>query len=105
MPPGFAHGNIFTEETIIQYLCTGEYNKDCEAGISPFAEDIDWSLSDNEIVFSYLKLYSDPSQPAELFNITEKDENGLTVEEWKNNPNSKKFMIPSLPYKTWLLKK
>src|SRR5262249_31441506 len=26
VPPGFAHGNFFTEETIIEYFCTGEYS-------------------------------------------------------------------------------
>jgi dTDP-4-dehydrorhamnose 3,5-epimerase len=44
VPPGFAHGNLFTSESTIEYLCSGEYSPEHEAGISPFAEDIDWSL-------------------------------------------------------------
>ena len=43
VPPGFAHGNFFTEESVIEYLCTGEYSQGNEAGISPVAEDINWS--------------------------------------------------------------
>ncbi|MCX7991290.1 MAG: dTDP-4-dehydrorhamnose 3,5-epimerase family protein, partial [Proteobacteria bacterium] len=46
IPPGFAHGNIFTEETMIEYFCTGWWSPQTEAGINPFAEDIDWSLCD-----------------------------------------------------------
>lgn len=46
IPPGFAHGNAFLEETYIEYLCTGEYSAEGEAAISPMADDIDWSQSD-----------------------------------------------------------
>ncbi len=41
VPPGFAHGNYFTEPTRIQYLCTGEWSPGCEAGISPLSGDLD----------------------------------------------------------------
>ena len=44
VPPGFAHGNLFTEDTLIEYFCSGEYSQGCEAGISPLSLDIDWSL-------------------------------------------------------------
>ena len=37
IPPGFAHGNYFTEDTTIEYICSGEYSPGCEAGISPLA--------------------------------------------------------------------
>ena len=49
VPPGFAHGNFFSETTLIEYFCTGEYSPGCEAGISPLADDIDWSLCDAEL--------------------------------------------------------
>src|SRR3989442_12162468 len=35
VPPGFAHGNMFVDDTLIEYLCSGEYSPGCEAGISP----------------------------------------------------------------------
>ena len=44
MPPGFAHGMLLVEDTLVEYLCSGEYNPKSEAGISPFSDDIDWSL-------------------------------------------------------------
>src|ERR1043166_2082030 len=47
IPPGFAHGNFFTEHSQIEYLCSGSYNGNCESGISPLSEDIDWSLCDS----------------------------------------------------------
>ena len=37
VPPGFAHGNFFSEKTIIEYMCTGQYSPGCEACISPFS--------------------------------------------------------------------
>ncbi len=46
VPPGFAHGNFFTEPSYIEYYCSGEYSPGCEAGISPLADDLDWSLCD-----------------------------------------------------------
>ncbi|MCA9876578.1 MAG: dTDP-4-dehydrorhamnose 3,5-epimerase family protein, partial [Thermomicrobiales bacterium] len=49
VPPGFAHGNTFTEDTVIEYLCSGEYSPGNEAGISPIAPDLDWSLCDPEL--------------------------------------------------------
>ena len=33
VPPGFAHGNLFLQETTIEYMCTGEYSQGYEAGI------------------------------------------------------------------------
>lgn len=45
IPPGFAHGNFFTQESTIEYMCSGEYSPDCEATISPLATDLDWSLA------------------------------------------------------------
>ena len=44
VPPGFAHGNTFPADTVIEYLCSGEYSPGNEAGISPVADDLDWSL-------------------------------------------------------------
>ena len=46
VPPGFAHGNVFLLDTTIEYFCSGEYNPECEASISPLADDLDWSLCD-----------------------------------------------------------
>ena len=37
VPPGFAHGNFFTESTVIEYLCTGEHSPGHEAAVSPLA--------------------------------------------------------------------
>jgi len=86
VPQGFAHGTIFLEDTIIQYLCSGHYSPHCESVISPFSNDIDWSLCDVEITKLFNKLRYDSEAK-----ITEKDRNGLTVENWKNNINSQFF--------------
>ena len=88
VPPGFAHGNYFPEETQIEYFCTGEYNPTCEAGISPLAEDIDWSLCDPTLkqLFDTLVPNSD--------NISDKDRAGLSVTQWSADPRAKHFPYP-----------
>ncbi|MDQ1265965.1 MAG: dTDP-4-dehydrorhamnose 3,5-epimerase, partial [Bacteroidota bacterium] len=49
VPPGFAHGNFFKMNTLIEYFCTSEYSPGCEASISPLSPDIDWSLCPPEL--------------------------------------------------------
>jgi dTDP-4-dehydrorhamnose 3,5-epimerase len=89
VPPGFAHGNIFPDETAIEYLCSGEHNPSCEAGISPLADDIDWTICDLRLRREATRL---------LFNnplITDKDRHALSVSGWKNDARSKRFMYAS----------
>jgi dTDP-4-dehydrorhamnose 3,5-epimerase len=85
VPVGFAHGNFFPEPTKIEYQCTGEYNPRCEAGISPLAPDLDWSLCDPE-----LKRLFD--QIAPLANLSDKDRKGLTLQQWTDDPRSGCFV-------------
>jgi dTDP-4-dehydrorhamnose 3,5-epimerase len=73
VPPGFTHGNFFPEDTTIEYFCSGEYSPGCEAGISPLAQDIDWSLCDKGLK----KLYDKIVPTSGL--ITDKDKNGFSV--------------------------
>jgi dTDP-4-dehydrorhamnose 3,5-epimerase len=86
VPPGFAHGNFFTEDTMIEYFCSGEYSPDCEAGISPLAEDIDWSLCDPELKEKFVDIA--PSTTL----ITDKDKNGLTLDAWLNDNRADNFI-------------
>lgn len=89
VPPGFAHGNFFPKETRIEYLCTGEYNPACEAGISPLAPDIDWSRCDPE-----LKRLFDSIVPTTKL-ISSKDKDGLSVAAWMADERSDHFKYPS----------
>ncbi len=85
VPPGFAHGNFYFEESKIEYFCSTEYAPEHEAGINPLADDIDWSLCDKEIKSSFNELNK------QGFIISEKDKNGLTIEEWKKDERSRNF--------------
>lgn len=87
VPPGFAHGNFFTGETTIEYLCSGEYNPQCEAGISLLAPDIDWSLCKPSLKEQFDRLALHPL-------ITEKDRNGFTLSSWIKDPRSDLFLFP-----------
>jgi len=91
IPPGFAHGNLFLEDTIIEYFCTGEYSQGCEAGISPLASDIDWSLCDTGLK----RIFDGVVRSAALI-ITDKDRNGLTVGQWLETPDADNFIYNSL---------
>jgi dTDP-4-dehydrorhamnose 3,5-epimerase len=90
VPPGFAHGNFFPVDTTIEYFCSGEYSPGCEAGISPLAEDIDWSLCDENLK----KLYDKLAPTTSL--ITDKDKNGFSVNGWKNDERSNNFIYGEL---------
>ena len=59
IPPGFALGIAFLEDTLIEYLCTGEYNPGCEAGLSPVAKDLDWTLCDPQLRDQVQQIASD----------------------------------------------
>ena len=86
IPPGFAHGNIFPEETMIEYFCSGEYSPGCEAGISPLAGDIDWTLCDTNLK----QLFDSIAHSTSL--ITDKDKNGFTLAAWMENKDSDNFI-------------
>jgi dTDP-4-dehydrorhamnose 3,5-epimerase len=91
VPPGFAHGNFFTEESLIEYFCSGEYSQGCEAGISPLSKDIDWSLCDPKLKEEFDKFVSD-----DKLLITDKDKDAHTLEEWKLKEDSDNFIYEKL---------
>jgi len=87
IPVGFAHGNYYLEETIIEYFCTSEYSPGCETGISPLSKDLDWSLCDKNIKSQFDQLIQ------EGLTISEKDQKGFALKEWEKNENAKRFVI------------
>ncbi|MGA2863532.1 MAG: dTDP-4-dehydrorhamnose 3,5-epimerase family protein [Verrucomicrobiota bacterium] len=90
VPPGFAHGNVFPEDSVIEYLCSGEYSQGCEAGISPYAEDIDWTLCAPALK----GLFDSMASATGL--VTEKDRNGFTLKKWLSDERSNHFSLQSL---------
>lgn len=90
VPPGFAHGNYFTEETTIQYFCTGEYSPGCEGGVSPLADDLDWSLCDVELRREFDELLERGAV------ISEKDRAAGSVEDWEDDDRSGIFRYAEL---------
>lgn len=87
VPPGFAHGNLFLADTRIEYMCTGEYSQGYEAGICPFAEDIDWSLGDPALL-SLFRAYDNKRAI-----ISDKDRDSQNLEQWFADPRSTIFTI------------
>lgn len=90
VPAGFAHGNYFRKETTIEYFCSGEYSPGCEAGISPLAPDLDWSLCEPKLRTEFVEMKS-----GQLI-ITDKDKNGLALREWIDDSRSENFIYNKL---------
>jgi dTDP-4-dehydrorhamnose 3,5-epimerase len=86
VPPGFAHGNFFLQDTTIEYFCSGQYSPTCEAGISPLATDIDWSLSDRRLKEAFDEIVDTPAL------MTDKDRNALSVAAWTADGRSDQFV-------------
>jgi dTDP-4-dehydrorhamnose 3,5-epimerase len=89
VPPGFAHGNYFLEETTIEYLCSGEYSQGCEAGISPLSSDLSWDLCDPSLYNQFKMLIPD-------LIISDKDKSGISLTDWTNDPRSDNFIYGNL---------
>lgn len=85
VPPGFAHGNFFTEPSRIEYLCSGEYNPACESGLSPMAGDLDWSSCDPPLKAEYDHLLA--NGPI----INDKDRSAVTLTAWMADERSRAF--------------
>jgi dTDP-4-dehydrorhamnose 3,5-epimerase len=86
VPPGFAHGNFFTETSRIEYLCSGEYSPTTEAGLSPLTPDLDWSLCDPALAAEFRALVA--SGPI----LSDKDRGGLTLAQWQGDERSQQFI-------------
>lgn len=87
VPPGFAHGNYYTEASSIEYLCTGEYNPSAEAGISLCAGDLDWSLCDPLLKREFDSVLASPGAK-----MSEKDRDAFSMVEWLRDSRSAMFL-------------
>lgn len=90
IPPGFAHGNFFTENTIIEYFCSGEYSPGCEGCISPVAQDIDWSLCDANLKRLFDEVIAKPHF------MSDKDRDGFSITDWVRDRRSDNFIYEQL---------
>jgi dTDP-4-dehydrorhamnose 3,5-epimerase len=90
VPPGFAHGNTFTEDTVIEYFCSGEYSPGCEAGISPVAGDLDWSLCEPDL----RDLFQSIAGSTAL--MTDKDRDAFSLRAWTDDGRSENFLYDDL---------
>ena len=85
VPPGFAHGFFCTTDGILEYLCSGEYSPGNEAGISPMAPDLDWSLCDRALKGAFDEIVA--GEPI----LSEKDRDALSLNGWLADERSTHF--------------
>ena len=89
VPPGFAHGILTLDKSLIEYLCTGEYSQGCEACITLMDKQINWK-------FFTIMQGLNSFHTLKKFVMSEKDSNGLTLEEWLAKPESENFVYGQL---------
>lgn len=87
VPPGFAHGNFYTQDSHIEYFCSGQYSPECEAAVSPVAGDLDWSLFPGELKKEFDGILS--GNPL----MTNKDRYGYSLAAWLENSDSDNFVF------------
>lgn len=87
VPPGFAHGNFFSMESRIEYLCSGEYSPGCEAAVTPLATDIDWSLCDAALKAEFDGLLA--AGPL----MSDKDRIAPELSAWQADERSRHFVF------------
>jgi dTDP-4-dehydrorhamnose 3,5-epimerase len=92
VPPGFAHGNYFTEETLIEYFCSGEYSPGNEGAVSPLADDLDWSLCEPALRDEFRALVESDAV------LSEKDRNAGSLAAWRDDGRSANFRYSELAY-------
>lgn len=86
LPKGFAHGVFTPVDSILEYMCTGQWSPNCETAISIFSEDIDWSFCDENMTDIFQKTMNG-------FNlISEKDRNGKNLSQWLEMKESDLFI-------------
>ena len=90
VPPGFAHGNYFSEASQIEYLCTGEYSPGCEGCVSPLAPDLDWSLAPTDLQ----KEFRDLQQRGPT--ISDKDRDAVSFKSWVTDPRADNFQYAAM---------
>jgi dTDP-4-dehydrorhamnose 3,5-epimerase len=86
VPPGFAHGNYYPRESHIEYFCSGEYSAGCEAAISPFSTDLDWSLCNPA-----LKKQFDDTVAAGAI-VSDKDKQAQSLAQWQADQRAQNFV-------------
>jgi dTDP-4-dehydrorhamnose 3,5-epimerase len=86
VPSGFAHGFYANENSIVEYLCTGQWSPGNEYTINIQDNDIDWTLCDAETTSEFNDLLS-----KNMLIISDKDRAGASLEAWYNHPKSKLF--------------
>ena len=87
LPPGFAHGAMFPEDSRIEYLCSGEYNPACEAAISALSPDLDWSLCDPALKQEF------EEQVQGGVRMSAKDRDAPSLTTWQGDPRAAEFLF------------
>ena len=87
VPSGFAHGTLLTKTSLVEYFCTGGYNADCEAGISPLDnENFNWTLCEYDLMNEFKNIVQNSPY------LTDKDKQNPSLRAWQKNKNAKEFI-------------
>jgi dTDP-4-dehydrorhamnose 3,5-epimerase len=82
LPPGLAHGNLYLEDSAIEYFCDAFYNPAGEVGINPLDPDLDFGDCPPPLREAYLRL------SAQGPILSDRDRAGLSLAEWRLDPRA-----------------
>lgn len=84
IPFGFAHGIVALEESHIQYFQTGYWSSKGETCINFMDAAIDWFHVHPDLMAKIMGI-------KEYGLISEKDQQGISLEAWRNNPLAQQY--------------
>lgn len=84
LPAGIAHGCVFLQNSYIEYYCDNAYNPQTQGTITAESAGIDWSLMDQNLKRQVDGVLKNPI-------ISDKDKNGLSLDQWSKTPESELF--------------
>ena len=82
LPPGLAHGNLYLEESAIEYFCDARYNPSGEVGVNPFDPDLDFGACPADLRTAYEAILKDGPI------LSERDLAGLSLAKWRDDPRA-----------------
>jgi dTDP-4-dehydrorhamnose 3,5-epimerase len=83
LPSGLAHGNVYLEDSAIEYLCDASYNPSGEVGISPLDPALDLSACPSDLKRAYEAVLDDGPI------LSDRDRAGLSLERWRRDPRAR----------------
>jgi dTDP-4-dehydrorhamnose 3,5-epimerase len=82
LPPGLAHGNLYLEDSAIEYFCDACYNPAGEVGVNPLDPELDPGDCPDALRAAYEGAVA--AGPI----LSDRDRAGLSLADWRRDPRA-----------------